>query len=296
MRARKKFGQHFLEPAWADKLVAAIEPHGDDRFLEIGAGPGALTLRLAPAVAHLTAVEVDRDLAAALAPQLPPNVELVVADFLALDLSTVLQAGPLRVAGNLPYNISSPILFKLIEAARPPVGAGLQIRPRAPVNEPASPRTPEPASPRTREPAIVDATLMLQREVAERLEARPGTGDYGVLSISVQLHADVRRVLTLPPGAFRPAPQVHSAVVRLTFRPSSSPPRDERVLEAMVRSMFTQRRKTLANALSRFAEARGVSAVGALQASDIDPSRRAETLDLAELARLADHFATGSDR
>ena len=137
---------------------------------------------------------------------------------------------------------------------------------------------------------------MLQREVAERLEARPGSGDYGVLSISVQLHAEVRRLLSLPPGAFRPAPKVHSAVVRLTFRPPSSPPRDERVFEAMVRSVFTQRRKTLANALRPFAEAQGITAVSALQASDIDPSRRPETLDLAELSRLADRFTTGPDR
>jgi 16S rRNA (adenine1518-N6/adenine1519-N6)-dimethyltransferase len=319
VRARRRFGQHFLESAWADRLVAAIEPQDGDRFLEIGPGPGALTLRLAPRVAHLTAVEVDRDLAAALAPQLPPNVELVVADFLALDLTSLLQGGAVRVAGNLPYNISSPILFRLIEASRTCDPSTRSGSPRAPSRgEPANPRpcdklrvAPSIVEGRTREPAtlrqaqgcpehrrgaIVDATLMLQREVAERLEARPGTGDYGVLSISVQLHADVRRVLTLPPGAFRPAPKVHSAVVRLTFRPPSSPPRDERVLEAMVRSMFTQRRKTLANALSRFAEGRGVSAVTALEASDIDPSRRPETLDLAELTRLADHFTTGSDR
>ena len=98
---------------------------------------------------------------------------------------------------------------------------------------------------------------MVQREVADRLEAVPGTGDYGVLSISVQLHADVRRVLTLPPGAFRPAPKVHSAVVRLTFRPPPVPIDDERQFEAMVRSMFTQRRKTLANALAAFAGERG---------------------------------------
>src|SRR4029450_13056968 len=129
VRARRRFGQHFLEPAWADRLVAAIEPQDGDRFLEIGPGPGALTLRLAPRVAHLTAVEVDRDIAAGLAPQLPPNVELVVADFLALDLTTVLQPGPVRVAGNLPSNIASPILFKLIKAARRAVGAGLGVRP-----------------------------------------------------------------------------------------------------------------------------------------------------------------------
>ena len=271
MRARKRFGQHFLEPAWADKLVEAIGPGTGDRFLEIGPGPGALTLRLAPRVAHLTAVEVDRDLAAALEPQLPSNVEVLVADFLALDLTTVLQPGPVRVAGNLPYNISSPILFKLIEAAR----------------EPPSPERGVPSP----DVHVVDATLMLQREVAERLEARPGSKDYGVLSISVQLHADVRRVLSLPPGAFRPAPKVHSAVVRLTFRPPPSPPRDERMFEAMVRSMFTQRRKTLANALRPFAEARGLRAAGALEASGIDPSRRPETLELAELTRLADQFS-----
>ena len=291
MRPRKRFGQHFLEPAWADQLVEAIRPEAEDRFLEIGPGPGALTLRLAPRIAHLTAIEVDRDLAAALIPQLPQNVELVVADFLDLDLATVLQHGPVRVVGNLPYNISSPILFKLIEAARPSA-------PEPPSPEPANPRpfdelrvAPSFVEGRTREPAILDATLMLQREVAERLEARPGSKDYGVLSISVQLHADVRRVLSLPPGAFRPAPKVHSAVVRLTFRPPPSPPRDERVFEAMVRSMFTQRRKTLANALGRFAEAHGLRAAAALEASGIDPSRRPETLELAELTRLADRFS-----
>jgi len=262
--------------------VEAIGPEAEDRFLEIGPGPGALTLRLAPRVAHLTAVEVDRDLAAALEPQLPSNVEVVVADFLALDLTTVLQPGPIRVAGNLPYNISSPILFKLIEGAR--------AVPSEPPSGQAQPRTPSP------DIRVTDATLMLQREVAERLEARPGSKDYGVLSISVQLHADVRRVLSLPPGAFRPAPKVHSAVVRLTFRPPLSPPRDERVFEAMVRSMFTQRRKTLGNALRPFAEARGLRAVAALEASGIDPSRRPETLELAELTRLADRFAGAAIR
>jgi 16S rRNA (adenine1518-N6/adenine1519-N6)-dimethyltransferase len=137
---------------------------------------------------------------------------------------------------------------------------------------------------------------MLQREVAERLEARPGSGDYGVLSILVQLQAEVRRVLSLPPGAFRPAPKVHSAVVRLTFRQPALPPRDEQVFEAMVRSAFTQRRKTLANALSPFAGSRNLRAVAALEAAGIDPSRRPETLDLAELTRLADQFAGRSVR
>jgi len=286
---RKRFGQHFLEPAWADKLVTAIEPQADDRFLEIGPGPGALTLRLAPRVAHVTAIEVDRDLAADLAPRLPANVDLVVADFLQLDLGPLAVSGPLRVAGNLPYNISSPILFRLIERARLPASQRTSGPPDERTSGPPDERTSGPADQR-----IVDATLMLQREVADRLEAVPGTGDYGVLSISVQLHADVRRLLTLPPGAFRPAPKVHSAVVRLTFRPPLTPPRDEQVFEAMVRSAFTQRRKTLANALASFADARGMRAVEALQASGIAPSRRPETLDLAELTRLADCFTAGA--
>jgi 16S rRNA (adenine1518-N6/adenine1519-N6)-dimethyltransferase len=270
MRTRKRFGQHFLEAAWADKVVAAIAPQPTDRFIEIGPGPGALTLRLAPRVAHLTAVEVDRDLAEDLRPQLPSNVDLVVGD--VLDVDFLAHAGrAVRVAGNLPYNISSPILFRLIDLSRTPFGS-------------AGPRSGQ---------AILDATVMVQREVADRLEAAPGSGDYGVLSISVQLHADVRRVLTLPPGAFRPPPQVHSAVVRLTFRPPPVAIDDERAFEAMVRSMFTQRRKTLANALSAFASARGHHAGVVLEAAGIDPSRRPETLSLEELARLAARIRPG---
>jgi 16S rRNA (adenine1518-N6/adenine1519-N6)-dimethyltransferase len=261
-RAKKRYGQHFLLPQWADKLVDAIEPRAEDRFLEIGPGPGVLTLRLAPRVAHLTAIEVDRDMVDLLTPELPPNVSLIHQDFLETPLEELLAAedGPLRVAGNLPYNVSSPILFRLIEAY-------------------------------TRHGGLVDATLMLQREVAERIEAHPGTKDYGVLSISVQLHADVRRVLALPPGAFRPAPKVHSSVLRLTFRPPAVPLQNPAAFEAMVRSMFTQRRKTLSNALKPFAAARGRDAAAALAEADIDPGRRPETLQLNELARLADFFS-----
>lgn len=266
MRTRKRFGQHYLEAAWADKLVEALGPRPTDTFLEIGPGPGALTLRLAPRVARLVAVEVDRDLAAALAPQLPGSVEIVQADILSFDLAAFPAGGPLRVAGNLPYNISSPILFRLLDAAR-------------------ARRASKPDEP------LVDATLMLQREVADRLTAAPGTPDYGVLSIAVQLEADVRRLLALPPGAFRPPPRVHSAVVGLTFRPPRVPLRDPDVFERMVRGVFTQRRKTLANALAPFAAERGAGARQALEAAGIDPARRAETLDLAELARLADALA-----
>src|SRR5262249_4248186 len=149
-------------------------------------GEGALTLRLAPRVERVTAVELDSVMVATLAPRLPPNVTLVHGDFLAFDLASLLNDRPIRVAGNLPYNVASPILFTLIEAHR-------------------------------RFGGITDATVMLQREVADRISAPPGGRDYGVLSILIQLHADVRPLLALPPGAFRPAPKVRSAVVGLRF-------------------------------------------------------------------------------
>ncbi len=264
MRSKKRLGQHFLEPAWAEKVLAAIDSRPPDRFLEIGPGAGALTLRLAPRVAHVTAVEVDADMVGALRPRLPPNVRLVHQDFLEFDWAEM-GPGPVRVAGNLPYNVSSPILFCIIRAH------GAHGR-------------------------ILDATLMLQREVADRLQARPSTPDYGVLAILVQLHADVRRLLTLPPGAFRPAPKVHSAVVRLTFRPPAVALADEPLFEAMVRSVFTQRRKTLGNALKPFAASCGRDAGEALATAGLDPRRRAETLQLTELARLAEVLASGSGR
>ena len=253
MKPRKRFGQHFLAPAWADKVLEAIAPQTGDRFLEIGPGPGALTLRLAPRVAHLTAVEVDRDLATELAARLPANAEVVTEDFLEFDPAPLVAAGPLRVAGNLPYNISSPILFKLI----------------------------------TNADRLTDATLMLQREVADRLAARPGTKDYGVLTIFVTAQADVDRVLTLPPGAFRPAPKVHSAVVRLRFKPHVVPAEFRDVFRRMVRSMFTQRRKTLNNALRTFADSIGQSAPAALELAGIDARRRPETLSLGDLVALS---------
>src|SRR5262249_19670552 len=142
------------------------------------------------------------------------------------DLSSLAPRGDLRVAGNLPYNVSSPILFRLLGVHRDRGG-------------------------------LRDATLMVQREVADRLRARPRTKEYGVLSILTQLHADVRLLLALPPGAFRPAPKVHSSVVSLTFRPPAVALRDEALFQEMVRSMFTQRRKMLGNALAPFAVSRG---------------------------------------
>jgi 16S rRNA (adenine1518-N6/adenine1519-N6)-dimethyltransferase len=264
MQTRKRFGQHFLEPAWADKIIKAIGPEREDVFLEIGPGRGVLTLRLAPAVAQLIAVEVDRDLIAELTPKLGAAASIVEGDVLDIDLAGVLASVhpgiAVRVAGNLPYNISSPILFKL-----------LRLQHKRPLK---------------------DATLMLQREVADRVTAKPGTREYGVMSILVQQSADVSRLLVLPPGAFRPPPAVNSAVVQLNFRPPLAPVLDATAFERMVRTMFTQRRKTLGNALGPVAADYGVSAGDVLRAAKIDPRRRPETLEIVEIARLADVFVT----
>jgi 16S rRNA (adenine1518-N6/adenine1519-N6)-dimethyltransferase len=236
--------------------------------LEIGPGGGAITRPLAEHAGKLLAVEIDRDLAAALEASKPANVTVLQADFLSLDLEAALSGwlgaplGPghqVRVVGNLPYNISSPILFSLLGVAAATGG-------------------------------LRDAILMLQKEVADRLVAKVGTGDYGVLTILTRLHADVTRLLSLPPGAFRPAPQVHSAVIRLAFRPVAVAVPDQAAFVRMVRSMFTQRRKTLSNALKPFASEKGLSAQAALAASGIDGQRRPETLEMAELAALAAAF------
>jgi 16S rRNA (adenine1518-N6/adenine1519-N6)-dimethyltransferase len=241
-------------------VVAAIDPRPDERFLEIGPGPGVLTSRLVARAAHVTAVEIDRDLAADLRRGAPANLAIVEEDFLDFDLPPFVAGGPLRIAGNLPYNISSPILFKLLATAR-----GSRN--------------------------LIDATVMLQREVADRLAAAPGTKDYGVLTIFAAAQADVTRVLTLPPGAFRPPPKVQSAVVRLTFKPRVVPEALDATFERMVKTMFMQRRKTLANALRPFAEAAGVPAASALGAAGVDPVRRPETLTMPELLALAGAFA-----
>jgi 16S rRNA (adenine1518-N6/adenine1519-N6)-dimethyltransferase len=262
---RKRFGQHFLEPVWADKVVTAIAPTPQDIFLEIGPGSGVLTLKLAPRVAHITAVEIDRDLIAQLKPRLPANVTLVEGDILETDMASLLGAGgeglaPIRFAGNLPYNVSSPILFRLLE---------LQSHYRC-----------------------KDATLMLQREVADRILAEPGSSEYGVLSVLVQWRASVTRLLALPPGAFRPPPAVKSALIRLAFRRAEVCVADPAAFERLVRSVFTQRRKTLGNALAPFARGASLSAREALGRAGIDPSRRPQTLQIVEIARLADVFAS----
>ena len=188
IRARKQFGQHFLEPVWVDKVITAINPQPDQLFLEIGPGPGALTRPLAQRAKSVIAFEIDRDLATALVEEAIPNLTIVEGDFLTRQLADFRrQTSDVRVAGNLPYNIASPIMFRLIEL----YAAGVRL---------------------------VDATLMLQREVADRLVAGPGSKEYGVLSILIQHAADVETILKLPAGAFRPPPKVLSSLVRLRFR------------------------------------------------------------------------------
>jgi 16S rRNA (adenine1518-N6/adenine1519-N6)-dimethyltransferase len=273
IRARKRFGQNFLEPAWVDKVVAAIAPTAGDTFLEIGPGHGALTRPLAARAGRVVAFEIDRDLAADLAAAPPPNLVVEPGDFLAIAADRIRELVPdwrlatgdwrLRVAGNLPYNVASPIMFKLVDL----YVAGIPL---------------------------ADATLMLQREVADRLTAVPGTRDYGILTVLIGHHATSERVLALPPGAFRPVPKVRSALVRLRFHPPDPPARDESVFAAMVQAVFTRRRKTLANALLAFAGAATLPPARALAAAGIDGRRRPETLSIAELIRVADVFAAKS--
>ncbi len=255
---RKRFGQHFLEPAWVAKLVAVVNPRPDDTILEIGPGGGALTLALAPHVGRLIAVEIDRDLADDLEPRLPTNVTLIRGDILQLDLATVcVETGTtaIRVVGNLPYNISSPILFRLLAAH----DAGRRI---------------------------ADATLMLQREVADRLAAPPGSHDYGVLSLQAALTADVELALELPPGAFRPPPKVRSAVVRMHFHAARPPVDDAGRFTEVVRGVFTQRRKTLLNALRHATGLEAEEARAAIVGVGLDPQIRPEQVGIDTFVRL----------
>jgi 16S rRNA (adenine1518-N6/adenine1519-N6)-dimethyltransferase len=256
-RARKRFGQHFLEPAWVARLIDALSPQPDDVFLEIGPGRGALTAPLAPRVARIIAVEIDRDLAAALPARVPPHVRIVEGDFLDVDVPQLLagERRPVRAVGNLPYNVSSPILFKLLHAA----DDGRLLS---------------------------DATVMLQKEVADRVAAGPGSADYGALSIQVALRATVTRVLTLPPGAFRPPPKVTSSVVRLTFHPPAEDVGDLKAFERVVRGLFLQRRKTLLNAFKPVAATFGRSAPEVIERAGVDGRKRPEALTLTEIARL----------
>jgi 16S rRNA (adenine1518-N6/adenine1519-N6)-dimethyltransferase len=262
IRARKEFGQHFLEPAWVDKVVRAIDPKPDESFIEIGPGTGALTRPLTARAKSVTAFEIDRDLAQQLQAGSLPNLTVVEGDFLTVEPKHFLlhTSDFLRVAGNLPYNVASPILFKLTELYRSGV-------------------------------PLTDATVMLQREVADRLVAPPGGKEYGVLSVLIQHAADVSMVLKLPSGAFRPPPKVLSALVHLSFRPPAAPVKDAEIFAGVVQAVFTRRRKTLTNALLAFPLAIATTPARALRDADIDGTRRPETLTVAEFVRLADALA-----
>jgi len=260
-RARKRFGQHFLAPTWAAKLVAAIDPQPDQTFLEIGPGLGAITRRLAEHAAAVVAVEVDRDLAATLRAEAITRLTVIEADVLEVDMGTLGLPPGTRVAGNLPYNISSPVLFQLLDAQR-------------------------------RLSLFADATLMLQKEVADRLTALPGTKDYGPLTIFTALDAKVTRLLTLRPGAFHPPPKVMSAVVRVRFLSANQRPVVPAAFESMIRALFSARRKTVANGLKAPAAAAGTTPGDTLARAGLDPRLRPEQLTVIQLLSLARALAT----
>ncbi|MEK7815589.1 MAG: 16S rRNA (adenine(1518)-N(6)/adenine(1519)-N(6))-dimethyltransferase RsmA [Pseudomonadota bacterium] len=249
-KPRKRFGQHFLhERGIIQRIIAAFDPKPSDHVVEIGPGEGVLTRELAGKVAKLDVVEIDRDLIARLRESLPETVTIHNADALKFDFCTLAPSdAKLRVIGNLPYNISTPILFHLLDQAH----------------------------------CIGDMLFMLQKEVVDRMVAAPGGKDYGRLSVMLQWGADMEKLFNVGAGAFRPPPKVDSSVVRLT--PHAVPPvevHDPQRFAAIVKAAFSQRRKVLRNTL------KGMVGAEAMQALGIDPGRRAETLSLMEFAALA---------
>ena len=251
-RPRKRFGQHFLtDRHYLERIVAAIAPARGDSMVEIGPGTGLLTAELVPALSHLHVVEIDRDLAAGLRNRFPPS-QVTVHEADALEFDFAALPAPLRVAGNLPYNVSTPILFRMAALAE----------------------------------RLVDCTFLLQKEVVDRMAARPGTADYGRLSVMLQYRFAIAPLLSVPPGAFTPPPKVDSAVVRMApLGPGRVVACDEARFAAVVSAAFSQRRKTLRNA------ARALLAPGAFEAAGIDPGRRGETLSVAEFIALSDAAA-----
>ena len=251
-RARKRFGQHFLhDPGVIARIVAAIDPQPGERLVEIGPGLGALTLPLLERAGRLEVVEIDRDVIPRLAERAQGRGELVIheADALSYDFGALAGAGPkLRLCGNLPYNISTPLLFHLLESHG----------------------------------SIADMHFMLQKEVVARMAASPATRAYGRLTVMLAVHCTVERLFDVGPGAFRPPPRVDSAIVRLV--PHATAPfavADPARFAAVVAAAFGQRRKTMRNSLAGLVDPAGFAAAG------IDPGRRAETLAPADFARLA---------
>ncbi|HEU4617660.1 MAG TPA: 16S rRNA (adenine(1518)-N(6)/adenine(1519)-N(6))-dimethyltransferase RsmA [Gammaproteobacteria bacterium] len=252
VRARKRLGQHFLhDPAVIRKIVDAIDPREDDALVEIGGGLGALTRPLLARVKELHVVEVDRRLGPELERLGTSERRLVLHARDALDFDfAMLAKGPhtLRVAGNLPYNISTPLLFRLLGARD----------------------------------AIADMHLMLQKEVVERMAAPPGGKDYGRLTVMLSLAADVEALFDIGPGAFSPPPRVWSTLVRVTpLAEPRFPVADEAAFARLVAHLFSMRRKTLGRALKGRLTSEDIAALG------IDPRARPETLPPHDFARLA---------
>jgi 16S rRNA (adenine1518-N6/adenine1519-N6)-dimethyltransferase len=264
-RPVKSLGQHFLiHQATAEKIAAAIRPKPGDVVVEVGAGLGALTLPLSRSGARVVAVEIDQELAAFLRKELMEEssddlVRIESMDILQLDFTALYDhfQRKLKIIGNLPYNISSPVLFKLMAAAD----------------------------------CIQEAVLMLQDEVAVRVLAEPGSKDYGILSVMAAYYSDYRRFMRLKPSQFHPPPKVDSQVICLKFRPCSLRPKVEASwLLQVVKAAFAHRRKTLRNSLlaSNLADLTPKFLSSTLDRTAIDPSRRPETLNLEEFLRLAE--------
>lgn len=248
---RKRFGQHFLtDQAVIADIVAAIAPQADDVMVEIGPGLGALTAPLVRALHHLHVIEIDRDIVARLLRDYPPGrLSVHSGDVLEFDFSTL--PSDLRVVGNLPYNISTPLLFHLARHAG----------------------------------RIRDLHFMLQKEVVERMVATPGGRDYGRLSVMLQYRFDMQLLLPVRPDAFTPPPQVHSAVVRLRPRPLAQlTAANEAGLAQVVRRAFTQRRKTLRNSLA------GLLQTGDYAALRIESGLRAENLAVADWVSISNYL------
>jgi 16S rRNA (adenine1518-N6/adenine1519-N6)-dimethyltransferase len=249
---RKRFGQNFLaDPHYVARIVDAIAPRPGDKLVEIGPGLAALTRPLIERAGHVDAVEIDRDLAARLGSQFAAaQLTLHVADALEFDFA---QLGPgLRIVGNLPYNISSPLLFHLARF----------------------------------EENILDIHAMLQKEVVDRMTALPRTPEYGRLTVMLQVLFRIARLFTVPAGAFRPAPKVESAVVRLIPLGAAKPDvADPMLFGRVVAAAFGQRRKTLRNALSTICDETALRDVG------IDPAIRGETLPVEAFVRLSNALA-----
>jgi 16S rRNA (adenine1518-N6/adenine1519-N6)-dimethyltransferase len=267
VRAKKSFGQNFLEDkSVVERIVSSVAPNPNETIVEIGPGRGALTSRLVETPAQLVAIEFDRDLIPLLKKKFgsEQNFTLIEGDALLIDLcSAIAPAASARLVANLPYYISTAILQRLLEQ-------------RA---------------------CLTELTLMLQREVADRITAPPATSERGYLSVLIEAYADVEKLFDVAPSAFRPAPKVWSTVVRVVLRKQIRVQvTDERVLWQIVSVGFAQRRKTILNNL-RNAQARfpdGLLDQGritrALESSGIAPQRRAETLTLEEWAQLANAF------